>query len=237
MQTRNEPQQQLNKNNMKTFFDLSAEEKVALTTEQVQYYAKIDCANRGIIIPQKPISEVQEVAKPTGKYYTVGYESFAFETETDAQNYIDAKAKSFKIGSIGSSYDSKNQYVGAPMDDYKEIKTIILYTAEEAKELKDTLTANSEAAKEWTSYNNSLKQYNDIVAGIWDEIRDINYVNSRKEYYDKVFNDYLDLAEGNNKTAYTFFSKAYKTFSLSDIDREIVDAILDAPTCEESISA
>ena len=45
---------------MKTFFDLSAEEKVALTAEQLQYYAKIDCANRGIIIPQKPISEVKE---------------------------------------------------------------------------------------------------------------------------------------------------------------------------------
>lgn len=219
---------------MRKFDDLSTEEKLALTAEKVQYYAKIDCANRGIIIPQKPISEVQEVAKPTGKYYTVGYESFAFETEADAQNYIDAKAKSFKICSIGNDYNNKSQYVGAPTEDFKEIKTIILYTAEEARELKDTLTTNSEASKEWTSYNNSLKQYNDIVNGMWDEIKDINYVNSRKEYYDKVYNDYLDLAEGNNKTAFTFFSKAYSTISLNHIDRNIVDLILNAPICEEA---
>ena len=219
---------------MKTFFDLSAEEKVALTTEQVQYYAKIDCANRGIIIPQKPISEVKEVAKPTGKYYIVGYESFAFETEVDAQNYIDAKAKSFKVGSIGNSYDSKSQYVGAPMDDYKEIKTIILYTAEEATNLKDIVKANTEALKEWADYHKSLKGYEDIVIGMWDEIREINHYNSRKEYYNKVYNDYLDLAEGDNKIAYTFFSKAYKTASLNDIDREIVDAILNEPICEEA---
>jgi hypothetical protein len=72
---------------------------------------------------------------------------------------------------------------------------------------------------------------------MWEEIKDINYVNSRKEHYGKVYNDYLDLAEGNEKTAYTFFSKAYATLSLSDVDREIVDAILSAPTCEEPVVA
>lgn len=222
---------------MKTFSELSAEEKVGLTTEQVQYYAKLDCANRGIIIPQKPILEVQQVASPTAKYYIVGYESFAFETEADAQNYIDLKSKSFKIATIGSDYNNKNQYVGARTEDYKEIKTIILYTAEEANTLKDVLKSNSDASKEWTTYNSSLKEYNEIVSEMWEEIKDINYVNSRKEYYDKVYNDYLELAEGNNKTAYTFFSKAYSTVSLNDADRGIVDAILSEPTCQESLSA
>ena len=108
---------------MKTFNDLTEEEKVTLTSAQVEYYAKVDCANRGIIIPQKPISEVQQVASPTEKYYIVGYESFVFETEADAQNYIDFKSKRFKIASIGSNYSNKNQYVGARTEDYKEIKT------------------------------------------------------------------------------------------------------------------
>lgn len=219
---------------MKTFNDLSAEEKVALTTEQVQYYAKIDCANRGIIIPQKPIVEVQEVAPPTQKYYQVGYESFVFETDKEAQDYIDAKSKALQVKSIGSGYDSKNQYVSERNSDYKDFKSITLYTKEEAEVLKDIIKANTEALKEWADYHKSLKEYEDIVNGMWDEIREINYYNSRKEYYSKVYNDYLDLAEGNNKTAYTFFSKAYKTVSLNDIDREIVDAILNEPICEEA---
>lgn len=215
---------------MRIYNDLTEQEKVSLTTEQVEYYAKIDCANRGIIIPQKPISEVQTVAPPTGKYYIVGYESFAFETEADAQNYIDSKARSFRILNIGNDY-GKNQYVGAPTEGYKEIKTIILYTKEEAAELKDVLKANSEATKEWNEYNKSLKDYNEVVSGIWEEIKDINYVNSRKEYYNKIYSDYLDLAKGDNNTAYTFFSKTYGTILLSEIDREIVDYILDVPTC------
>jgi hypothetical protein len=222
---------------MKTFDQLTEEEKVGLTTEQVQYYARLGCANRGIIIPQKPISQVQSVTPATEKYYVVGYESFAFSTEADAQNYIDSKAKSFKIATIGSDYNNKNQYVGVPMEDYKEIKTVILYTKEEATELKDILKANSDATKEWGEYNKSLEEYNKIEEYMWEEIKDINYANSRKEHYNKVYNDYLDLAEGNEKTAYTFFSKAYSTLSLSDIDKEIVDGILSAPTCEETLTA
>lgn len=214
---------------MRNFNNLTNEEKVVLTTEEVQYYARIDCANRGVIIPQKPISEVQIVASPTGKYYQIGYESFVFETEGDAQNYIDSKSKSFRVSSIGSNYDNKNQYVGAPTEDYKEIKTITLYTAEEANSLKDILKANSEASKEWATYNNSLKEYNEIESSIWDEIKEISYKNSRVSYYDKVYSDYLELAGNNDSIAFTFFDKAYRNNSLSDIDREIVDEMLDRP--------
>jgi hypothetical protein len=217
---------------MKPFNELTNEEKVDLTTEQVNYYAKMDCANRGIIIPQKPISELQQVAPPTQKYYQVGYESFVFETDKEAQDYIDAKNKALKVKCIGGGYDSKNQYTSGRDNNYNDFKSIILYTREEAESIKEIVKANTEATKEWNEYNNSLKEYNDIVSGMWDEIGDIKYTNSRKEYYNKVYKDYLDLAEGDNKIAYTFFSKAYSTISLSDVDRDIVDAILNEPSCE-----
>ena len=96
---------------MKTFDQLTKEEKVTLTGEEVQYYAKIDCANRGIIIPQKPINTIKDVIPPTQKYYQVGYESFVFETDKEAQDYIDAKGKALQVKSIGNNYDDKNKYV------------------------------------------------------------------------------------------------------------------------------
>ena len=218
---------------MKTFSELSAEEKVELTTEQVQYYAKLDCANRGVIIPQKPINTIKDVIPPTQKYYQVGYESFVFETEKEAQDYIDAKSKALQVKSIGNNYDSKNQYVSERNSDYKEFKSIILYSKEEAVELKTVLEYNAETSKEWKDYNESLTKYNEIESGIWDEIQEISFKNSRENFYDTVYLAYLLLAENSHKVAYTFFDKAYRNLSLSDLDREIVDGILNTPTVVE----
>lgn len=221
---------------MKTFYDLTSEEKVQLTAEQVQYYAKIDCANQGIIIPQKPINQLKSVVAPTQQYYQVGYESFVFESIEDAQNYIDAKNKSFQLKSIGNSYDNKNQYVSERTSDYKEVKTISAYSKEESVDLKSVLEYNAEVSKELKAYEESLSKYNEIESSIWEEIQEINFRNSRIALYDKIYNDYLSLADGNEKIAYTFFDKAYRNISLSDIDREIVDEILNTPICEEGVN-
>ena len=107
---------------MKTFYDLQEDEKAILTEEKVSYYAKLECANKGVIIPQKPISEIKEIKPPTKKCYTIGYESIAFETEADAQAYLDAKNKSFKIRSIGNNYDTKNYVEHLPRA--SKIKTV-----------------------------------------------------------------------------------------------------------------
>lgn len=211
---------------MKTFYDLTKEEKVVLTEEQVSYYAKLDCANQGLIIPQKPVNELKPVIAPTQKYYQIGYDSFVFETEQEAQDYIDAKGKAFQVKSVGNHYDSKNQYISDKVLDYKEIKSTILYTKEEAASLKSILEYNAETEKEWKTYNDSLKEFNSIVSSMWTEIYEIQFYNKRLEFYNKVYQDYVELAGGLNDVAYTFFDKAYRTANLSDVDREIVDSIL-----------
>ena len=211
---------------MITFDQLTKEEKVVLTEEQVNYYAKLDCANQGLIIPQKPINELKPVAAPTQKYYQVGYESFVFETDKEAQDYIDAKGKALQIKSIGDSYDNKNQYVSERNSDYKNFKSITLYSKEEAIDLKSILEYNAETEKEWKKYNESLKEFNSIVDSMWTEIGEIQFYNRRLEFYNKVYQDYVELAGGSNGVAYTFFDKAYRAANLSDVDREIVDSIL-----------
>jgi hypothetical protein len=216
---------------MKTFDQLTREEKKVLTEEQVNYYARLECANRGIIIPQKPINNVKIVKEPSQKFYLVNYESFVFSAEQDAQDYIDARKKGLRACSIGNSYTTqytkKDDYIG-------RIETKLLYSEDEAKELKDILSYNSETDKEWEEYTISLKEYNGIVSWIWEEINDINHYDSRIEYYNKIYNSYLELAENNDSVAHTFFTKAYKDISLNDIDREIVNKIIKRPIVDES---
>ena len=100
--------------------------------------------------------------------------------------------------------------------------------------LKTILEYNAETSKEWKEYNESLSKYNEVEASIWEEINEINFRNSREMFYDKVYSDYLTLANDNHKIAYTFFDKAYRNISLNDLDREIVDKILNTPICVES---
>ena len=61
---------------------------------------------------------------------------------------------------------------------------------------------------------------------MWTEIGEIQFYNKRLEFYNKVYQDYVELAGGLNDVAYTFFDKAYRTANLSDVDRKIVDSIL-----------
>jgi hypothetical protein len=117
------------------------------------------------------------------------------------------------------------------------IKTVKMFTKETGFKVEDNFARFASFVDK--KIKSGELQGNDapLNKDMWEEIKDINYANSRKEHYNKVYNDYLDLAEGNEKMAYTFFSKAYSTLSLSDIDKEIVDGILSAPTCEETLTA
>ena len=211
---------------MKRFEDLTREEKLALTEEQVNYYAKLECADRGIIIPQKPINEIKSIEFPTEKFYQVGYESFVFRTEQDAQDFIDAKSKALTIKSIGGSYEAKNQYVDSLIDGYKEVRTVNLYTKEQAMELKDIIQYNTETQKEWKEYNENLNSFESIRRSMWDDIYDIHFYDTRVVHYNNIFNEYLSLAQNNQETALTFFKKAYAEAKLTEIDRQIVDTML-----------
>ena len=219
---------------MKTFDQLTRGEQKVLTEEQVNYYARLECANRGIIIPQKPINKEKTVKEPSEKFYSVDYESFVFSSDQEAKDYIDARKKGLRVSSFGNSYVSNTpQYT--KKDNYTgRIETKLFYSEDEAKELKDILSYNTEATKEWEEYNKSLKEYNDIVSWICSEINDINHYDSRIEYYEKIYISYLELAENNNSVAHTFFTKAYKDISLNDIDRDIVDKIINTPIIVEN---
>jgi len=211
---------------MKTFYDLTEEEKTSLTDDQVKYYTTLECANRGIIIPQKPISEVKEVISPTSRFYSIGYESVLFDNEEDVKAYIELVSRAYNSTGVTGSYSSTNYYAKKKDASSLEIKNSLYYTEDEAKSIKQLMTQNLEIKKEWESYNTSLTEYNKVERDIVDEIDEINYKNSRIEHYNKIYNDYLTLADNNDKMAYTFFKKAYGNLSLNDIDKEIVDDLL-----------
>lgn len=206
---------------MKTFYDLTDEEKMNLTEDQIIYYAKLEGAQRGTIIPLKPVNELKEFKTPSKKFYQVGYESFVFETEEDAQKYVDIIAKTLTVKRLGNNYGSKDLYV-TTRDTTTEIKLITLYTEEEMKNVKSDLLYNESLTNEITAFEEANKEFNLIGEELKNCVEELLYYSGRVDYYGKVFEEYLTLAEGNHEMAQTFFNKAYSSARLSEVDAEIV---------------
>jgi SepF-like predicted cell division protein (DUF552 family) len=206
---------------MKTFYDLTDEEKMNLTEDQIIYYAKLECAQRGIIVPLKPVNELKEFKTPSKKFYQVGYESFVFETEEDAQKYVDIITKALTVKRLGNDYNSKDQYV-TTINTTTEIKPITLYTEEEAKNVKSDVLYNESLTNQITTFEKANMEFNLIVKELKDCVEEFLYYSGRVDYYGKVFEEYLTLAEGNHEMAQTFFNKAYSSARLSEVDAEIV---------------
>lgn len=209
---------------MKRFNELTDLEKMGLTDSEVEQYTKIDCAYRGIIIPIPPKEKAKTVFEPSTKFYTTSYSGPYFTSIEDAEAYSDIMKKSFGGNPIAGDYN--RPYYAKPTDKNSDITSKLLYTQEEAKELEQVFKDNKQIDLDWKDYHTALKDYNGVVKEIWGEIAELKFKKEREEYYDKVYQDYVDLANGDDNIGFTFFSKAYKSASLSDVDRSIVDEIL-----------
>lgn len=210
---------------MKRFNELTDLEKIGLTDLEVEQYTKIECAYRGIIIPVPPKEKAKTVFEPSTKFYTASYGSPYFTSIEDAEAYSDIMKKSFDSSPIAGDYDKP--YYANPAYKNKDITSRLLYTQEEAKELEQVFKDNKQIDLEWKDYYTALKYYEGVEKEIWSEIAELKYKKEREEYYDKVYQDYVDLANGGNNIGFTFFEKAYKTANLSNVDRKIVDEILE----------
>jgi len=212
---------------MKTFYDLNDEEKISLSDEQVEYYARVECANRGIVMPIKPVGELKEVQPPTTKFYTVGYDSKLFLKESDAELYCELiYVTALSSHNIGKDYETNTQYAKKQVDRKQEIKSNLFYTEEEAISLKEILQHNADLKSEIKKYNEANASFLEIQQNIFAEISEISYKKSRLTHFLKIYDDYVVLAESNLQVAYSFFEKAYKNAQLSDIDSEVVSEIL-----------
>jgi hypothetical protein len=209
---------------MKRFNELTDLEKIGLTEVEIEQYTKVECAYRGIIIPVPPKEKPKTVFEPSAKFFAASYSGPYFSCIEDAEDYNDTMKKSFSGNTIAGDYNKP--YYAKPADKSGEVSTKLLYTQEEAKELEEVFKYNKQLDLEWKGYHEAVKGFNDVHREIYDEILDLKYKKERGEYYAKVFQDYIDLANGDNNIGFTFFEKAYKSAKLSDVDRDIVDEIL-----------
>lgn len=206
---------------VKPIDELTDEELLALTSEQIEKRVKLRMAEDGVPIypaPDKP--ELIDVEPPKSKFFTFAkvFNEILFPSVEDLRKVVDLmremgcerKVKDWNepIGRhepniIKASYGSEDEF---------DIKSEELYSADEYLKSKASLVENK---KRETDYESELKTVNNskkAAQGIRDEIMEpIQEAETRKYQYERAdlqFSGYMELAEEDATVALKFYIKA-----------------------------
>ena len=209
---------------MKRLKDLTADELLADDFD-VKALIEIECAFQGVVIPIEP--EYLPIPKPTPADKTF-YECNGqlFKSVKDAETFTNiAYYKNYDSECpeplINNSYNSSiNKKFYYSPDVYANNKGLI-----KLKETNKNRNSNLKA-----EYLNILNPYETIETDIHEAIQDIRDERQRESCQIKIFQSYLDLADGNYITAIKFYENAYEETPQYLIDHfDLLKHISEAP--------
>ena len=184
---------------MKTVFDLSRDEIVALTDEDISLYIDKELANKGIPIEAKNwnIKNKKEVVYPrTGvpvfmlKDIGIGFRTV--EGATEVANLL-VKYNAFKI---------ESRFLTGSYEQFWIIKESICPAIKgEAGYSKEEFGINS--------FNNTLKNANEIKDRVLKYVYNIKQERSYNNDLVGIFERYKDIADGDMEVAMNFIKEAY----------------------------
>lgn len=197
---------------MKTVFDLSRDEIVALTDEDISLYIDKELANKGIPIEAKNwnIKNKKEVVYPrTGvpvfmlKDIGIGFRTI--EGATEVANLL-VKYNAFKTESryLAGSYE---QFWIMKEGVCPAVKGETGYSKEEFDKI-DEKNKNPELTS-INTFNNTLKNANEIKDRVLKYVYNIKQERSYNNDLVGIFERYKDIADGDMEVAMNFIKEAY----------------------------
>lgn len=201
---------------MKPFDDLTHEELIALTDEQVNYYIDRECAEAGVPLlpPTAPVQPtIEQVSKSVTHYMVAG---LRFLSEQEARRVNDA------IRTAGSRRTT--QYVGSrwsysgPMHDVPDESEVTVsiehvHTPDEAARQQ---LANEQKADLKSAFETAKKDYDSAVSGRENVAGRVRAVVSsawtlerRRQRLLSEYERYLPLANGDEQVAKRFLQRAH----------------------------
>lgn len=197
---------------MKTVFDLSRDEIVALTDEDISLYIDKELANKGISIEAKNwnIKNKKEVVYPrTGvpvfmlKDIGIGFRTI--EGATEVANLL-VKYNAFKTESryLAGSYE---QFWIMKEGVCPAVKGETGYSKEEFDKI-DEKNKNPELTS-INTFNDAVKKANEIKDRVLKYVYNIKQERSYNNDLVGIFERYKDIADGDMEVAMNFIKEAY----------------------------
>ena len=219
---------------MKTVFDLSRDEIVALTDEEISLYIDKELAGKGIPIEAKNwnIKNEKEVVYPrTGvpvfmlKDIGIGFRTV--EGATEVANLL-VKYNAFKIESrfLTGSYE---QFWIIKESVCPAIKGEAGYSKEEFDKVnKESKDPELESIN---SFNDTVKKANEIKDRVLKYVYNIKQERSYNNDLVGIFERYKDIADGDMEVAMNFIKEAYP---FNEETESFIRKKFDMPIPEES---
>jgi len=199
------------------YWDLTAEERAALTQEQIEAMCRVELMEAGVLSPDPPdLVDEAAVAVETTTYFapkqsgTYGDNfGIAFETAEQAAQFCALKPlKIHREWRVGSEHQYAkpltNDLEVSPVElmteaDYNR-KSADLQRAHEAKE------ANSKARRE---YEKAMEAVSKATEGVWSDWHDCRAVVRELNKIRADFKEYAEMCGGDETKARFFLGKAY----------------------------
>ena len=217
---------------MKRIGDLTHEELVKLTEQELLFYAKLECAEKGVPILE-PVRERTKrphfeksvtvfVVEPYNLYFTDS--KAAVEVMNLLDKHTNSRVDKVYDWNIGHEYE----YV-RPMVKDVFINEIKVFDVEMIKNNMDTFMKWKEDSKR---FEDAIKEYDNQFAAL---AKEKNYVFEL--YYSamdiernikrmrEIFKEYLALSKGDRTMANSFFFKAYPNLSEEVVQKLDLDNV------------
>lgn len=202
---------------MKKINELTEQEILALTEEQINTMIRFEAAEQGIkLLPHPTRPTYKAIPTPTKKVYSLsGLYSIAFSDISipqQIQEIIKSATERFSIEYENDFYSYK--YMKKSSAKVDEIKIDEVYEESQIESVLADLKGNADLKKQ---YDSALTDYNENQGGIdaiSKEIYDVIWAIREKydtlsRYCSLYKNDYLPLANNDKKVAMNFLIKAY----------------------------
>ncbi len=220
---------------MKKINEMTEQEILALSEQDVQNMIKFRMMEEGIKILDKPKTpELFEIEPADQKIYVIPIlDGYAFIDFAEAQKVAEAlqKAKSFrkvtcdwnKLGSNFKYLEKEDRYTFNDAGDFG-VSEIRVYSNELYANIVDFAVRNKamigQVEKDEKAYNEAYAAASDITIEIRRRVTDVREKVARLELLTQKFtDDYYPLSDNNEKMAIKFMSKAY---SLSEDEEKYI---------------
>ena len=219
---------------MKDWKILTEEELDALTSEQVDMYVKLICAEKGIQLVCKPEEVHIEPINPDKTVYQLNaINSIVFGDLTEAEKVAEIlkNCKSLGHTDYKGNYNEKYFVPGTPKDytdrpSTFEVSNFDVYSPETYDKVQKTLAENNAATEKMLQmqkeYEKNSSARDEAIEDFFKALKKAREaMGHRRSMCYKFYNDYMQIAENNTKIAMGFLKKAY---TISEADEEYIKA-------------
>lgn len=201
------------------YWDLTEEEKEALSRESLDAYFAVERMERGVLLPEPIVLQVEDVPVPPtrtmyrpsgpGRYGSNDSYPFAFDTMAEAEAFLKLNPR----GIAEDWHGSKIPYTFSGNRAILSVSPAEVTTEAEHNKISD-LAQKAEKASESNrkareEHDKGRKAADQAVESILADFEAVQVQKRSSERIRATYADYLRLAGGNVTTAMAFLQKAF----------------------------